>query len=165
MCSHRLVQAEKRQTLKRKETPQSNRTNFSTRSLDPTSPVGALKRGLCKLCCSLIMCLTGCVGFASVCMLGYCFKEENLEPNSDDQGNDFDRLNIICIKEEDPEDDDYLCKAAGHIGSLSVTPLYAPHMLKINCLMQDTAGRIVKQWAGILIKKSSMQTTFQFNKM
>ncbi|XP_027012391.2 histone-lysine N-methyltransferase PRDM9-like isoform X1 [Tachysurus fulvidraco] len=39
---------------------------------------------------------------------GYCFKEENQELNSDDQGNDFDRLNIICIKEEDPEDDDYL---------------------------------------------------------
>lgn len=60
---------------------------------------------------------------ASVSTLGYCLKEENLEElNSDDQGNDLDRLNIICIKEEDPEDDDYLCKAAGHIDGHSVTP-------------------------------------------
>ncbi|KAF4074960.1 hypothetical protein AMELA_G00229180 [Ameiurus melas] len=42
---------------------------------------------------------------------GRRLKEESLELNSEDDdgdGNDLDRLNIICIKEEDPEDDDYL---------------------------------------------------------
>lgn len=51
-------------------------------------------------------------------------KEESLELDSEDDdgdGNDLDRLNIICIKEEDPEDDDYLCKTAGHIRVHSVT--------------------------------------------
>lgn len=59
---------------------------------------------------------------SSVCILGHCLKEESLELNSDDQGNDLNRLNIICIKEEDPEDDDYLCKTAGHTSVHSDMP-------------------------------------------
>lgn len=57
-----------------------------------------------------------------VCMLGLGLKEEALElDDDDDQGSDLDRLNIICIKEEDPEDDDYLCKTARRFGGHSVT--------------------------------------------
>lgn len=119
MCRHLHVRAERPQTLKDVSTLWMNRTSFLTTSLDPMSPVGAQTHGLCK---HLDEILSGYVWRVCLSLSGHCLKEESLELNSDDQGNDLNRLNIICIKEEDPEDDDYLCKTAGHISVHSDMP-------------------------------------------
>lgn len=108
-------EASRRRTQKDAPSVRTNRTSVRT-----ASPVGAQTRGLRKHVDGLpSVCVWLC---SSVCTLGHCLKEEALELNSDDQESDLDRLNIICIKEEDPEDDDYLCKTAEHSGVHSVHP-------------------------------------------
>lgn len=102
--------------------PQTQKDVRTTRTnLWTTCPVGAQTRGLRKHVDGLLsVCVWPRACSSSVCTLGHCLKEEALELNSDDQESDLDRLNIICIKEEDPEDDDYLCKTAEHTGVHSV---------------------------------------------